>query len=148
MSESALSARKLTAAERREKAVEMRKRGARFADIAKELGMSVSAAHKTVQVALRDALDKANLDAAEMRELEAQRLDTRELRINTAIHKAMSAADYNLVARLDAQLDRIAQRRARLFGLDEPERHDVTSGGARVEIALRWPEDADTEDAD
>ena len=140
MTQSITAPVRVRAAERQQKAVEMRKAGAALAQIAAELDVSVSAVHKMIKKALLVSLAQAQLAAAELRELEAQRLDARELHINTAVAKAMRDEDFSLVARLDGQLAAISAARRKLFGLDEPERHDITSAGKLIQFVVTTDE--------
>jgi hypothetical protein len=67
------SSRRLEAAERRRKALELRKAGATYDSIAQELGFAnKGAAHKTVMVALDNTIREP---ANEVRKLELERLD-------------------------------------------------------------------------
>ena len=135
---------RITTAERRAKAWEMRLAGATLEQIGNELGVTKPRIHQYIKQTLAE-LDKLNLDAAEeMRRIEDVRLEKRIVRINALLQK--HAADPDLVAKLDARLDSLSTAKRKLWGLDAPARADITSGGERVEIALRWPEDANAGD--
>jgi hypothetical protein len=128
---------RLTAAERRAKAWEMRLAGATLEQIGVELGVTKQAAHGLLKRTLAD-LDKLNLDAAEQqRRIEDERLEKRHVRILALLQAYASEPD--VVAKLDARLDAISSAKRKLWGLDAPTRTDVTSGGGP--IVLVWPED-------
>ena len=117
--ESKTSPRRLLGWERQRQALELRKAGASYDSIAKELGYrDRSGAYRAVAVALLKTLQEP---AAEVRQLELERLDKMLLglwRPATSGHEG--AVDRVL---------RIMARRAALLGLDAPVRADVTTGG-------------------
>ena len=75
MSQSKASQARAKAAERRDKALALRLRGAGYQEIADELDMSVGGAYKSVMRALEILREKTNEKAKEVRDLELQRLD-------------------------------------------------------------------------
>jgi hypothetical protein len=107
------------AAERRAKAVELRKLGFTYKRISDQLGVSVPAAHQMVAKALRELNELAAEEAAEVRRLELERLDDYQVRIAQEIQagRGLKAIDVGL---------RIMTRRAKLLGLDAPTRMDVS----------------------
>lgn len=108
--ESATSPRRIEAADKQRRAVELRRAGASFRQIADELGYaSVSSAYKAVMVALRKTLREPT---DELRTLELERLDALTL---VLWPKALQA---NLAA-IDRLL-RVMERRAKLSDLDAP----------------------------
>lgn len=113
-------------------AVQLRSRGATYPEIARTMSCSISTAYERVQRALRSVPAEA---VADMRLVEAQRLDDlwkiawREATRDHALiadGKVVKDDDgvrlVNHAAKLQAvnTLIRIQERRARLFGLDEP----------------------------
>lgn len=104
--------RKITAAERRALAIELRKAGHTFREIAEALGCSVSVAHGHVRAALADLADKTTSTAAQLRELEGSRMD------------ALIAANWRLAMGGDTAAAgvvlRASERRSKLYGLDGP----------------------------
>lgn len=116
----------ITAVERQRKALEMRKQGKAYSDIAAELGYkSGSGAHAAVRTALKKTLIEP---AEELRQIENARLDAMLAALWTAIEKGDPKA---IAAGV-----KISERRAKLNGLDEPTGLDVTSGGDRIAIIL------------
>lgn len=112
MAESTTSTRKLTAAERRTKAVRLRISGASYQQIGDQLGVTDSAAHKLVKQAMEAKARDTAAAAEELRHLEDLKLDAMEL----AITRQVAAGNLGAV---DRQL-RIMDRRAKLWGLDAP----------------------------
>jgi hypothetical protein len=100
--------RKFTAAERKRRALELRRAGASYEQIADQIGYANrGGAHKAVTSALKTAVQE---QADELRTLECERLD----RLLLAVWKA--AIDGDLKA-IDRAL-RIQEQRARLLGLN------------------------------
>jgi len=98
------------AVEQQRQALELRKAGASFEDIARQLGYaSKSGAYKAVTTALRATIQQP---ADELRALEAARLDAMLLGIYADARKGN-------VLKIDRVL-KIMARRADLFGLDAP----------------------------
>lgn len=118
---------RVNAAEKRRRAVELRKAGATFDEIAaapgpdgKPLYASKGTAYKAVEQALREAVREP---ARELIELEVQRLDLLLRAIWPAVVRGhLGAVDRAL---------RVAERRARLLGLDGPQvvQHSGPDGG-------------------
>ena len=132
-----------------QEAADLRVRGHTLADIARRMRISVTTAHRYV----RDALDAAAERRIELGdkiiEQELARLDLAEAPILAAF-SAMGAwaeqlraavadgkepveivalsdlVDDERLARLVSSLDRIMTRRARLLGIDKPERQEIT----------------------
>ncbi len=130
--------KKLTAAERRAKALEARKAGFTYQAIGDSLGITQQAAHKTVMVALGVINDKIAEAAEEVRTIELERID--------ALFKVMYAralrGDYGATDRCIRLMD----RRAKYLGLDAPKSIDITSGGETLkQYAEVSPNDWDKE---
>ena len=102
-------AKKISATERRRRALELRAAGATFEAIANALGYSRAGAYKAVTKALRDTLQEP---ADEVRRLELRRLDA-------VLGPAYTAARGGDLQALDRVL-KVMERRARLLGLDLP----------------------------
>jgi len=109
-------------------ALELRKAGASFDQIAQHLGYAQrSGAHHAVQRALRESLEKRNQDADEVRELELSRLDDMFL----GLWKDAKAGKWLAV---DRAL-RIMERRAAYLGLDAPKKQEISgSEGGPIQI--------------
>jgi len=112
MTESKTSNRKITAVERREKAIELRKAGATYQSIADNLGVTPQAAHKMVMKVLGDLAEKSQENAEHVRSIELQRLDKLFFAMyQQAVKGSQGAVDRCL---------RIMDRRAKYLGLDAP----------------------------
>lgn len=112
--------------EKQIKALDLRRQGKSYTDIAKELGYSSgSGAHNAVKKALRKTLKEP---ADELRKLENARLDAMLLALWPGIEKGDPKAIAAAV--------KISDRRAKLNGLDAPSGVDVTSGGSQIAIVL------------
>jgi hypothetical protein len=135
-------------AEKRLQAMELRIAGYGYVEIAQKLGyFGPGTAYKAVQAAIKATAAPL---AGELREIEAARLDkmTKALWPFVEGHPAVEAdPERGIVAEpavppdLD-MLDRvlkIMQRRARLLGLDEPQKKDVLSGGKPVAYTFVRP---------
>lgn len=137
--------RRVRAAERRVQAVELRKAGASYRRIGEQIGISRQAAHKLVTKALQDLNDKTAEDAAELMRLELERLDEMQLVATQKLRgeKALPAIDRIL---------RIMDRRAKMLGIDAPERITVREQEVRrfefdiATLAGRAPEDLTDEE--
>jgi DNA-binding CsgD family transcriptional regulator len=130
---------KLTAAQKRAQALEMKLAGMTGAQIGAQLGVTRQRVHQYLTQALAE-LNEAALDsAAALRTIEDMRLEERRLRIMKLL--ADHKADPDVVAKLDARLDAISAAKRRLHGLDAPAKTDITSAGQR--ITLTWPEESD-----
>lgn len=106
-------------AEKRRQALELRKAGVGYEQIALKVGYSgPGAAYREIHAALREITREP---AEELRTLETERLD----RMLMGLWEKARAGDLKTVDRVL----RIMERRSRLLGLDAPERKDVTSDG-------------------
>jgi hypothetical protein len=134
--ESRTSPRRIDAVERQSKAMELRKKGMAYREIAQELGYGgPSGAHKAVMSALQKTLQEP---ADELRQLELERLDLAAAAI------ASKVEDGDLGS-IDRWL-RISESRRKLLGLDGPARVDVTSGGESLKTtAIDYSELSDDE---
>jgi len=112
--ESKTSARKLTYAERKLKALELRKEGNTFQQIGDALGISKQNAHKHVMTALTAMNEQIAAEAEVMRTLELERLD----KLWFAMYRQATQGNQGAVDRCI----RIMERRAKLLGLDAAER--------------------------
>lgn len=113
--------KRVTAAEKRRQAVELRKAGATFEEIAEALGYSnKGTAYRAVEQALREAVREP---ALQLIELEVQRLD---LMLRALWPQVVSGK----LGAVDRAL-RIAERRSRLLGLDAAQQvqHTGKDGG-------------------
>jgi hypothetical protein len=121
------------AAERRIKALELRKAGVSYRKIGAALGVSHTQAYNDVMLSLRHLAKKQDGIAEELRVLEDQRLDDMLTPMMTQARRGNQGA-------VDRVL-RIMDRRARLWGLDAPQKIAPTDptgeyeyGGIREDI--------------
>lgn len=103
---------RLRGAALRSRCVELRRSGKTYEEIGAEVGISAQGAWKHVRVALDAINAKTGEDATELRTLELLRLD----RYLAGLDAAAAAGD---VGAVNAAL-KVAERRARLLGLDAP----------------------------
>lgn len=120
----------ITLAERRVKALALRKGGATYRAIADHLGVSHNAAHEYVAFGLAELAAQQQVEAQELRVLEAARLDDLQAGVWQQARMGNLKAVQTVL--------RIMERRARLLGLDlQPGM--VLPGD--VEITLKWHDD-------
>ena len=112
--------RRIEAKERAKKALELRKKGLRYEAIAQTLGYSSRGdAHKAVMKELNLLAKECLEEAAQVRDLELQRLDALYL-------KAWEAVEGGDLPAIDRCL-RVQERRAKLLGLDAAEKVNVSA---------------------
>ena len=104
------------------KALELRRAGASYRNIADTLNVSMSTAHKYVQ---RELSEIPAADRAQLRELEAARLDT----LQAVAWDQAKAGDLAAIKECRA----ISESRRRLFGLDAPQQVEM-HGAEPVDI--------------
>lgn len=102
------------AAERRLKALELRKAGAPYRAIASQLGVSLKQAYDDVTQELEVLAEKSQAEAAHVRTLELERLDAMTMAIWQQVRQGNQGA-------IDRAL-RVMERRAKLLGIDAPEK--------------------------
>lgn len=111
--------------ELRDRALELRKRGANYRQIAKALGVSVGRTHTLVQEAIA-AIPKENAQAVLAIELE--KLDLLE----ASLMPLATKGDYLAAGAIIKVMD----RRARYLGLNAPEKRELTGeGGGPIAFA-------------
>lgn len=110
--------RRIEAKERALKALELRKKGFRYEQIAQQLGYSNrGSAHKAVMRELNLLAKECQEEAAQVRDLELQRLDDLFL----AAWKAIAGGSESAI---DRAL-RVSESRRKLMGLDAAQKVDV-----------------------
>lgn len=119
-------AQKAVVAERRKKALELRKAGATYDDIGKQLGISKHAAYKHVMAALKEIREEVAEDARDVLRLELERLDYMQMRLWQQVQQGHNGA-------VDRVL-RIMERRAKLLGIDNVQQTDTTV--PKIEVVL------------
>lgn len=117
---------KLKAHERAVQAFELRKNGASLRQIAEQLGYAdPSGAHKAIMTLLK----RERVEAVEdYRKVELARLDAMLLAIASQVRSGHLGA-------IDRAL-KIMERRAKLLGLDAPEKLDWTSDGEKIGLTI------------
>jgi len=111
MSESKTSARRIQAAERQAKAVQMRMEGANYEAIGREIGTTAMGAHKAVTKWLDTVRNQTAETAAQMLTVELARLDE----LQSSLWQDAKAGKLPVIDRVLA----ISDRRAKLLGLDK-----------------------------
>lgn len=109
----------VTTAQSEERALDLRRTGASYREIATALNMSLGNAHKLVKRGLTRNLAKCSELADEIRTLELDRLDAMQTYLWGKAKRGNATAVDRIL--------KIMERRARLLGLDKPER--VALGG-------------------
>jgi hypothetical protein len=117
----------ITLAKRRAKALELRLAGNSYRDIAKKTGVALSTSWEDINDGLLMLADQEQEKAKVLRQLELERLDALLL---GHWSKAITG-DYDA----SRVVLRIADRRAKLLGLDKPEQLDVTQN---INVGPNW----------
>ena len=117
---------KMTAAQRKEKAVIRRIGGWTFQAIGDELGITKQAAHKLVMSALKELNEKTMESTAEMKRLQREQLNT----MTNALWGAVLKGDIGAIT----AMDRVQKRLAALEGLDQPQKMEVKTDIIEVTI--------------
>lgn len=99
-------------------ALELRKAGLAFNKIASRLGISVASAHRRVVDAMAESVRERNMKAADLVQIEIERLDAALL----AIWPGVIQGD---VAKIGLML-KISESRRKLLGLDAPTRLEAS----------------------
>jgi DNA-binding CsgD family transcriptional regulator len=108
---------RVRAAQLEQKCLELRSAGLSFREIARELKVAPATAYKAVARGLAAVNAGCREQAQELRALEALRLD----QMQAALWQQATDGDVRAIDRIL----RIMERRARLLGLDEPERRET-----------------------
>lgn len=136
LGESMTGGKRIDAAERQRKALEARKAGASYDQIARQLNYAgPSSAHKAVITALQRTIQEP---ADELRQLELTRLDALLIPVwGQAMKGSLPAIDRAI---------RIMERRAKLLGLDAPLKFSIADVVNQVaeELGLTADETAET----
>ena len=157
------SAKKLEIETRLERELELKRKGWHYRQIASELGVAVGTVHGDIVRALKRAAVKNDGRTAEWRELELQKLDALEQATYAVLERKhivlyqgvpvriypgecagpedrpLDVIDDAPVLNAVATLLRIAERRARLLGLDAPTKVQPTGeDGGPVRIIVEY----------
>lgn len=112
----------LEAEERRFEALEHRKRGLSFRAIGKRMGCGYSTAWALVKEALDELRAKTLVNAEQLRELEIQKLD----RLESKMQKGLASADLTERAKVAAVVVKITESRRKLLGLDAAQKVELS----------------------
>lgn len=112
ITKNATSSRALIALRRQQQAVELRRAGRSYREIAHQVGIGVASAHRLVAAAISKARVTVQDEVIEMRALELSRLDG-------LLSSVWPAARQGNLGAIDRVL-KIMERRAKLLGLDAP----------------------------
>jgi hypothetical protein len=130
--------KKEAAAERRVNAFDLRKAGASYRAIGRALGVSEAQAHRDVHLTLDELASRERESALQVREIELERLDE----MLRALWPAVRRGDTSSIS----TALRVAERRARLLGLDAPVKQELTgaNGGpvSFVDVARQFADAA------
>lgn len=107
-------------AERRKKAIQLRVEGCTYAEIGEELGCCEATAYGDVKAVLEQTAKEAREAATEVIAVELQRLD---VATKLALREIQQANNIQAIDRLV----KVQERRAKLLGLDSPDRHEVAT---------------------
>jgi hypothetical protein len=128
MAQSKASPTKVKAAERRLQALNLRKAGASYAEIGRAMGFTEQRAHKVVSLELDRLNSERSEAAAAVAQLEAARLDALHLAYwKKAVEGDVDAANIVL---------KVAGRRAKLLGLDQPASVNINRLGALAPVIV------------
>lgn len=110
-------------------ALELRKKGYSFRQIADALGSTKSTVFVWVKEGLEALAEEQKQVAAELRQLELERIDVAFFAIANAVRDGdLSAID---------RWEKLIARRCKLLGLDSPQRREITGAGGGP---LTWQE--------
>jgi predicted transcriptional regulator len=131
------SAATVRVAENQKIALDLRRRGHSYTEIAEMMNVNRATAHGYVTKALEDALEQVKADANVLRAEEVSRLDA-------LLNGLWDDAESGNVMAVDKVL-KIMERRAKLLGLDSPQR--IALGGDKDGLPIKYTEltDADLE---
>ena len=119
------SAKKARRLDAQIKALELRRMGKGYVEIATALDISKSQAHRLVQDGLEDAREQVESSAVELKAEEVSRLDA-------MLAGLWPDARKGHLGSIDRVL-RIMERRAKLLGLDAPTKHATTDPTGEIE---------------
>ncbi len=121
-SRGANSAPDAQAAVRRRDAMELRRLGATYTQIAEHVGVSRSTAYGYVKRELDALADQCRESAEHLRDIELERLDAGVQSVARVMHNDNASDDTRL--RAVAQWIRLSESRRKLLGIDAPEKQE------------------------
>ncbi len=131
------SPRRVRTTEQTIKALDLRKKGHTYTEIARKLECARSTACRYVLSELENLADQCREEAGQVRDLELARLDELYL-------KAWEAVEDGNIAAIDRCL-RVQERRAKLLGLDAAEKVDLSGDIVIVDDIARRNAEETTE---
>ncbi len=129
MPASRVNKRSVLRLERERRALELRRQGYRYDEIAAALGISVVGAWKIVQSAYKRTLQQCNEEVEINRRLDLERLEMALTRLWPNINANRGWAYERLLG--------ILERRAKLLGLDMPARQETDIGDTLAQVLER-----------
>lgn len=123
-------------AERRVRAVELRKAGNSYRDIAETLGVDVATAHKYVKDAMAELAEMQKDAATELHQMECERLSRLMAQCEKVIDSCDADPDSDPELRLRAvdRLTKLSAEYRKLNGLDKPQVIEGDEGGGGIAI--------------
>jgi transposase len=112
---------------RRERAINLRIEGQPYREIAKLLGVSLSQARSDVEAVLERTREHADETAQRMRKISLERLD----RLTRGLMPKADRGD----SRAAEVIAKIEERRAKLVGMDAPEKRELTGADGTPLVA-------------
>lgn len=114
--------KRMKAAERRLRALELRRAGLTYQQIGDQMGITRQAANQLIRRVMNETLSKTAESAQVAVCLELERLDEWQVQVIREMRKG------NVLPAVDRLL-KIAERRAKLLGLDAPKQHKAEVSG-------------------
>jgi len=110
----------LTAAERKEKALELRKQGYSYRDIGSVIGCTNVRAQQIISTFLKEINSRNELSAEDLRTLELEKLDKMEKTLNEQITSLTGPGQMKYVQKALELLLKVQSQRAKLLGIVIP----------------------------
>lgn len=129
--------------ERRLMAVELRKQGLSYPQIARDMGVTAREAYQLVSSALRDLRNQCRESVAELRDIETARLDAMLHRL-LPLAGATADSEVPIFDAIDRVL-KIMERKAKLHGLDAPQKKVVEGNLTMGHYSMEKPPESDEE---
>jgi IS30 family transposase len=133
---------KLSSAEKKAKAVELRRKGYQFKEIGRELGVTEGRAHQIISEECKRWRDNSQEAVEDLRQFEAMELEELRKHLWQMIDNAEDPAA--LTPALIDKFLKLQERRAKLFGLDAPEKKELAGrGGGPLQVNFQYEGDAE-----
>ena len=118
---------------RAQKALELRIAGGTYRQIAQELGVSHTVIFENVLWALEERAEERGKLSDQLVQMELERLEKMTLSLWPRVRNGDEKAINTLV--------RVMDRRAKLLGLDQPAKTDLTTGGESISFTIKVKDD-------